>query len=221
MAHPSPSFGAPAMDGRHARTERTRSALAEALLGLLGEGELRPTAARVAERAGVSLRLVFHHFQDMEAIFQLAAARHFERVLAGVQPVPTAGPLPLRLRAFVRERCRLLEQMAPVRRAALLVEPFSPAVALWLAQSRALSRGQTQAVFGRELSALEPGPRAQTARALGAASSFSFWEALRAHQGLSAAAASGVVTRTLHALLSSSTGLPNHRTPRRRHAAKR
>ena len=43
------------LDGRLARSARTRHAVVDALLDLLGEGDLRPTAARIAERAGVSL----------------------------------------------------------------------------------------------------------------------------------------------------------------------
>ena len=53
------------IDGRLARSARTRHAVVDALLDLLGEGDLRPTAARIAERAGVSLRIVFHHFEDL------------------------------------------------------------------------------------------------------------------------------------------------------------
>ena len=36
-----------------------------ALLDLLEAGEMRPTAAQIAQRAGVSLRSVFQHFESL------------------------------------------------------------------------------------------------------------------------------------------------------------
>src|SRR5208282_909869 len=68
------------LDGRLARSARTRHAVVDALLDLLGEGDLRPTAARIADRAGVSLRLVFHHFDDLEAIYSEFAGAAFRGV---------------------------------------------------------------------------------------------------------------------------------------------
>ena len=55
-------------DGRTVRAERTRQALVDALLSLLDEGQLQPTAERIAVRAGVSERSVFQHFPDREAL---------------------------------------------------------------------------------------------------------------------------------------------------------
>ena len=75
------------LDGRLARSARTRHAVVDALLDLLGEGDLRPTAARIAERAGVSLRLVFHHFDDVDAIYNELADRQAERVKPLTEPI--------------------------------------------------------------------------------------------------------------------------------------
>ena len=59
----------PATDGRVQRGERNRAAIVDALLSLLEDGVLRPSARQVAERAGVSLRAVFQHFDDMESLY--------------------------------------------------------------------------------------------------------------------------------------------------------
>ena len=80
------------LDGRLARSARTRHAVVDALLDLLGEGDLRPTAARIAERAGVSLRLVFHHFDDVETIYNELADRQAERVKPLTVPIPVTLP---------------------------------------------------------------------------------------------------------------------------------
>jgi AcrR family transcriptional regulator len=49
------------------RGARNRAAIVAALLELVGEGELEPTAEQVAERACVGTRTVFRHFADMES----------------------------------------------------------------------------------------------------------------------------------------------------------
>src|SRR5215831_10500116 len=117
MASSSPILAS--VDGRLARGERARGAIVDALLALIDRGDLRPSAARVAERAGVSLRSVFQHFSDVESLFA-AASRQAERVSIYLGGIPEDGPLASRLGAFVRQRSRLLEAIAPVRRAAIL-----------------------------------------------------------------------------------------------------
>src|SRR5271155_5351046 len=69
----------PARDGRVARGQRTRRSVAEALMQLLRDGESDPTAKAVARRAGVSLRLVFHHFADMDDLYRFVAALQLRR----------------------------------------------------------------------------------------------------------------------------------------------
>jgi AcrR family transcriptional regulator len=54
---------------RSPRAERARASIAEALLSLIDEGDLQPTANRIAERAGISLRLIYHHFGDLESLY--------------------------------------------------------------------------------------------------------------------------------------------------------
>jgi len=57
-------------DGRRLRSGRSRRQIIEALFDLMREGQMNPTAVIVAERAGVGLRTVFRHFEDMESIFE-------------------------------------------------------------------------------------------------------------------------------------------------------
>ena len=56
-------------DGRIQRSERSRTAIVQAMLELIGEGSLSPTAQQVARRADVGVRTVFRHFSDMETLF--------------------------------------------------------------------------------------------------------------------------------------------------------
>src|SRR5262245_23793130 len=188
-------------DGRLARSARARRAVLDALLDLIDAGDLRPTAPRIAERAGVSLRSVFHYFRDLEALYAAAAERQFARLQPLVRRIPTTGPLATRLRAFVDQRVRLLERITPVRRAAILLEPFSAEVARGLRQVRALGARETARVFARELGARPPAVRREVAAALAAVSSRATWAVLRSHQGLTRVRAARVLTRMLAALL--------------------
>jgi AcrR family transcriptional regulator len=183
------------------RSERSRAAVVEALLDLLEEGDLRPTAARVAERAGVSLRTVFLHFRDLEALFAAAADRQLARLAHLAPRLQSTGPLTARLARFVKQRAELLETIAPVRRASLLMEPFSREIAARLAGARRLARAQVEQAFAPELALLAARERREVGVALAASTSFSSWEVLRRHHGLSVERARKVMTRMLRALL--------------------
>src|SRR5829696_9230325 len=114
------------VDGRNLRAERTRTALAAAYLDLLSEADLRPTAERIAERASCSPRSVFKHFPDRESLFAAASEIQEQRVLELMgDAIDPEAPLDDRLDAFVDQRARFHEFVTPVRRAALLTEPFS------------------------------------------------------------------------------------------------
>ncbi|PCI32530.1 MAG: hypothetical protein COB54_06915 [Alphaproteobacteria bacterium] len=62
---------AKAGDGRRARSARSRGAILKAMIELIAEGILVPTAQSVSDRAGVGIRTVFRHFDDMESLFSL------------------------------------------------------------------------------------------------------------------------------------------------------
>jgi TetR/AcrR family transcriptional regulator of autoinduction and epiphytic fitness len=190
-----------AKDGRTVRAERTRQALVDALFALLDEGELRPTAERIARRAGVSERSVFQHFPDREALFEAVARQQYERVLTGLEPVDASRPLTERLDAFVAQRARLLEESSALRQAAILLEHDSQVVAGWLESWRRAAATEVERVFRRELERHERGERAVLLGALVSAASGQIWEGYRLHQRMSAERARASMRRTLAALL--------------------
>src|SRR5829696_2212104 len=142
-------------DGRTVRAERTRQALVDALLALLYEGQLQPTAERISERAGVSERSLFQHFADREALYQAVAVQQYERIVPTLEPIDVSLPLPERIDAFVAQRARLLETVTPVRRAALLLEPESEVVSGWLHRARRQKAREVERVFRPELERIE------------------------------------------------------------------
>ncbi len=190
------------LDGRVARSYRTREAVVDALLDLINEGDLQPTAARIAERAGVSLRLVFHHFNDLETIYAALAKRQLERVAPLMKPaISPSIPLASRIGEFVAQRARMFEFISPVRRSALLREPFTPSLAKQLSGARGLARRQIQTAFDPELAAHEGAERRELLNALDVALSWDAWDMMRRQQGLSESEARRVMERVTRALL--------------------
>jgi TetR/AcrR family transcriptional regulator of autoinduction and epiphytic fitness len=188
-------------DGRTIRAERTRQALVESLLGLLDEGQPRPTAAEIAARAGVSERSVFQHFPDREALLEAVAREQYQRVVPTLVPVDSSLPLPERIEQFVQQRARLYEQIGGVRRAGVLIEHESNSVAGWLATVRQAKAAEAERVFLRELDAAPPDERDALRAALAMVCSWTAWDSWRTHQKLSVARARAALTIALRALL--------------------
>ena len=193
--------GALPKDGRTARSYRARLALADALLDLLNEGVGRPTAAQIAERAGVSLRLVFHHFDDLEAIYASASDLQIERVRTLNKPVDPALPFTERLAAFLRIRARVFEYVSPVRRASIQRETSSAEISCRMRVARQLAREHALHAFGGEIATAPAGQRAEVAAALDSVTSWEMWEFLRSRSELSVKQASRIVERMVRALL--------------------
>lgn len=171
-------------DGRLTRAARTRASVVEALLTLNEEGNLRPTARDIAAKAGVSLRSLYVHFDDLEALFVAASDRHAERLAAILPPLVTDGPVDDRVETFLDRRTTLNEVGAGVRRAALLQEPFSPALQSAMASGRSLMRAEVRHAFAPEIAGARDGAGPKLQRGLEIVTSAATWESLRVHQGM-------------------------------------
>ena len=173
------------------------------MLDCFEDGVLRPGATEVAERAGVSARAVFRHFENMEALIEAAAELQIERVMNRLPPVVLEGTLDERVAAFVARTSRGFELTAPVRRAALLSEPFSETIRERHAWMRSEIRRYVRRVFASELEGFAEAERRDRVAALRALLSFSYWDELRRHERLSVAAATSVLSASIHAQLRS------------------
>ncbi len=103
-------------DGRALRGARNRERIVEALLELVREGELLPTAEQVSQRAGVGTRTVFRHFDDMESLnSEVQAAIELEINPLLTEPRST-GSFEQRASAMIRRRIAIFERIAPFMR---------------------------------------------------------------------------------------------------------
>ena len=137
--------------GRGLRSVRTRRAIIDALLSLIDDGELAPTGRQVAERAGVGLRTVFQHFEDLEALHMEAATRHIERIAPLLETVGSDGSSVQRVEAMVRVRSKLFERITPVRRAVLNAEFRFETLANLIRVADDQFQADVERVFGPEL----------------------------------------------------------------------
>lgn len=185
------------VDGRTARGQRTRRAVVDALLSLQEEGDLEPTAQRVAARAGVALRTVFGHFSDMETLWAEAGQRELEKIIALHDPVPSELPLDERIDRFVDSRAKVLEALLPVARAARLREHVSPALLRNRRIFVEVGDAEVSQVFATELAGLDEQERAALLTALYVAAGQPTWELLRHDRGLPVPQATELVRRTV------------------------
>ena len=188
-------------DGRLARSARTRVAIVDALRALNQEGDLRPTAPRIAERAGVSLRTLWQHFEDFAALLLDAGQRAFELVTRHVTPTDEGLPLGDRIRLLVAQRAGTFAERAPVWRAGRLHEPFSAELRRSRDRLVRASRVQLQRLFAAELEAMSSAARRATLDALQVATNFPAWDAMHSELGLSDSQAASTMQLLVERLL--------------------
>lgn len=187
------------LDGRLARSVRTRAAVIDALLALYEEGDLSPTAVRVAERAGVALRTVYGHFADMESLYAEAGDRELTRLLERSSPVDPALPYDERVRRFAANRAAVLEWLLPIMRAAGTREPHSPQLQANRQRFVAAGDAEVRTVFAAEL-AERADPDALVA-AVHVVAAGPAWMTLRLDRGLQPAEAEAALLALLQAVL--------------------
>jgi TetR/AcrR family transcriptional regulator, regulator of autoinduction and epiphytic fitness len=187
-------------DGRVARGQRTRRNVAEALIELLREGATDPTARAVAQRAGVSLRLVFHHFTEMDDLYYYVAALQLRRQWSQMPRISTKLALATRRERTVAHRATLYEDISPIRRALVRRMPTSNGVTTTIAASDTLLLENLKETFAPELADLSPSARLEVIEGMDLATSWESWERMRTTSQLQVRGAKRVMTRMLEAL---------------------
>ncbi|MEV6629533.1 TetR/AcrR family transcriptional regulator [Actinoplanes sp. NPDC051470] len=186
----------PRVDGRTARSERTRNAIVDAHVSLITDGDMRPTADRIAKLAGVSLRALWSHFADMEALMTASAQRILERRDAAHEPISADLPLTERIEAYCKQRARLNDLVAPAARASALKEPFSPALQRYRKTHLQRARDEVSTLFAAEIDGDQ-----ELLNAVTVVSMWNTWDTLRTPMELPTEAAAAILQRIVTALL--------------------
>ena len=185
------------VDGRIVRGRNNRRRIVAAMLDLVRAGSISPSAEEVAARAGVGLRTVFRHFDDMDSLYREMA----EAMRNELQPI-VAAPFASRdwkgrLGEMVDRRAQLFERAMPFKNAADVHRHRS-----------VFLRKDYETMRNAERSALEAALPATLKsdkgffEALDQALSFSTWQHLRRDQNLTQAQARQTVEYTMRALVS-------------------
>ena len=172
------------------------------MLDLVGKGDVAPSAARVAEVAGVGLRSVFRHFDDMDALYREMGEVIEARVLPTIQAPAVGATWKARMVDIADRRARVFETILPYRISANLKRFQS----VFLMQDyRRMLRLECETVDAQLL----PSVKADTsaARSLYVVLSFQTWRLLRHDQELPIEEARDVVRRLLDAAMA---GLPEN-----------
>jgi AcrR family transcriptional regulator len=189
----------PKPDGRRERSAASRRRILAAMVDLIESGQPSPTAEAVAARAGVSLRTVFRHFEEMENLHLEIAALVFERVRHILERPFEHRSWPESLPEQVRRRAEFFEIMAP----------FKTAIDVYRHRSRAIA-GQHRriTVMSRDLLAGFVPAELQADRErfelICLLMSLEAWQRLREQQGLTIAEATATVLQGVRAV----AGLP-------------
>ncbi len=174
-----------AEDGRHARRDRNRLAVVDAMLSLYAAGNLEPSSDEIAERAGLSPRSLFRYFEDLDDLVRVAISRQHDRLqpIAGLDVSP-AGPLSDRVSRLVEQRVRLFERIGSVGIVSRVREPFQPLIASELAITRSFLRRQLEQLFAPELGQRSANGAAGAIAAIDVLTSFESMRLMRDDQQL-------------------------------------
>lgn len=190
----------PTVDRRMARGSRTRSFLLDATIDLIEGGNPNPGARQVAAHAGVSDRLIFHHFDNLDHLFTMAVERKASQFSALTTVIPARGPVDVRIRVIARQRRRLFEAVGPVFRASYARLPATAALTKVLTDQRRLLRHQLEVILRPEIAAC--GAEAPEAlETLHVVTGWPCWSSLRFESGHSATQAERITVFTVGRVL--------------------
>ena len=187
-------------DGRLLRGRRTRIEIIDAAIDLIQGGNPHPTSRQIAAHAGVSVRVIFYHFDNVGIVLKHAAARQFLRHRPLIAFLPAVGPVETRIQATCHQRRQLYEAVAPMFAMAYTEAMVSDGVGAVLAETRAQLCQQVMVTLRPEISARGSGAQ-PLLDSLVLASGWQNWDMLRSHMGYSATAAEHLMVRSLTDLL--------------------
>jgi AcrR family transcriptional regulator len=197
MGKPADQIGGEARtDGRRKRGDQSRRQIVEALMALIREGDMSPSAAQVAERANVGLRTVFRHFDEMEVLYREIAEVVRPRVLSALLQPYTGTTWREQFDELIQRRIVVYEEIMPLKIAGSILRFRSPFLMQDYNDHLKFARKTLKQVLPSSVS-----DDRDLFRALEMVTSFQAWRRLRQDQGLGVAEATRVLQRLVAGLL--------------------
>jgi AcrR family transcriptional regulator len=193
-------------DGRKHRSQKSQMLIVNAMLDLVAQGNLEPSADQIAEIAKVGRRSVFRHFSDMDTLY-----REMNRSIAAtmgsiVQQPFQAADWRGRILELVDRRAAGFEKMKPFLLAGLVHRHRSAFLKTAHAQFVAILRNILIGILPKDIAR-----DAVLVEALDVLLSFESWNRLREDQGLSIAKSKRVLKQAIESLLESQAGQDTRR----------
>jgi AcrR family transcriptional regulator len=190
------SVAAETVDGRRKRSEDSRARIVAAMLELVHRGEMAPGAEQVAAHAGVGLRTVFRHFNDMDSLYREMSSA-IEAEIMDVAARPLKGETwREKLSDMIARRAGAFEKMAPYQRAAAVHRHRSPYLVAGHERFTSTCRAYLTAILPNDIVS-QPG----LLESLDLMLSFETWSRLRREQNLTARRARAVIEETVQKLI--------------------
>ena len=186
-------------DGRVQRSARSRQKIIQALLQLVESGIYIPTAQQVADEAGISIRTVFRHFEDMESLYAEIDDAHkpqYESIFNGHD---FSGSLEQRVKAAVETRIDCYTQMYAMEKSTAALHWRSKVIQKQYARAQRMLRKALEIQLP-EYAQLQKDDQ----EAIEAITSFEFFDRLKTHQKLNKTACTQLAIKLVLGILPSS-----------------
>jgi AcrR family transcriptional regulator len=180
----------PASDGRNRRSQHSRQKIIDAIVDLVSEGAREPTAEQVAERAGLAMRTVFRHFNDMDSLYREISRRMQNDARDLLAAAAEGATWQETLHNTLDQWARLYEKLLPMRLASDALRHRSPFLQQDHARLVRMARQRLQDVLPAAIATDKV-----RFEAIDALLSYEVWIRLRRDQRLAADTA----RKTLHA----------------------
>ena len=188
-------------DGRKHRSQKSQARIVNAMLELVAQGNLEPSADQIADIAKVGRRSVFRHFNDMDTLYRemtnSIAATMGSIVLQPFEAADWTG----QVLELVDRRAVGFEKMKPFLLAGQVHRHRSPFLKTSHAQFVEMLRKILLAILPKQAAG-----DAVLVEALDMLLSFENWSRLREDQGLSVAKSKRVLKQAIQSLLESQAG---------------
>ena len=196
MAEATKEGTPPAVDGRRLRSERNRQRIVTAMMDLVREGDYAPGAEAVADRAGVGLRSVFRHFNDMESLYREISETINREVRPLIEEPFASREWRKQLAELISRKIQLFEKMMMFYVAGKVHRQDSVFIRADHQHSLAVERKALRAVLPEEWR-----QRREIFEALDLVLSFDSWVRLRQDQKLSVRRGREVVETLVNGML--------------------
>jgi AcrR family transcriptional regulator len=197
LKKPTPAAtAAEVLDGRRKRSEDSRARIVSAMLELVHSGVMAPGAEQVAAHAGVGLRTVFRHFNDMDSLYQEMSAATEAKIMEVVAKPLKGETWRERLSDMIARRAAAFEKMAPYQRAAAVHRHRSRYLEDGHNRFTSTCRAYLLAILPKEVAS-----KPTVLESLDLMLSFEVWSRLRREQNLTVRRARGVVEEMVDRLI--------------------